>query len=198
MADFAVAFAKHNPQRKVVGLDFSANMLAVGRKRVEKALLSTQVELIQGDALALPFEDDSFSLVSVAYGLRNMADTRRGLREMTRVCKPGGTVAVIEFCMPKRGWFAPFYRFYFRHVIPRIGAVITRDTVGAMRHLIDSVMSFPQGETLADMMREAGLTQIEQHPMTFETVAVNTGIKPGCHRLPVSEKIEDKKSEHVA
>lgn len=174
-ADFAIAFAKRNPERKVVGLDFSANMLEIGRKRVARSKLDSQIELVQGDALAMPFEDNSFSLVSVSYGLRNMTDTMRGLREMARVCKPGGMVAVIEFCMPERNWFAPIYRFYFRHILPRLGAFLTGETVGAYRHLIDSVMSFPQGETLAGMMRDAGLSQIAQYPMTFGTVALSTG-----------------------
>ena len=174
-ADFAIAFARRNPERKVVGLDFSANMLEIGRKRIASSKLDSQIELVQGDALAMPFEDNSFSLVSVSYGLRNMADTMQGLCEMARVCKPGGTVAVIEFCMPERNWFAPIYRFYFRHILPRMGAFLTGETVGAYRHLIDSVMSFPQGETLAGMMRDVGLSQIAQYPMTFGTVAINTG-----------------------
>ncbi len=175
--DFAIAFAKRNPDRKIVGLDFSANMLAIGRKRIEKAALTDRIELVEGDALDLPFPDDTFSLVSVAYGLRNMSDTMRGLREMTRVCKSGGTVAVIEFRMPDRGWFAPVYRWYFRNVLPRIGAAVTGETVGAYHHLIDSVQTFPQGEALADMLRQAGLSRIEQRPMTFGTVALNTGVK---------------------
>ena len=176
-ADFAIAFAKRNPSRNIVGLDFSAKMLEFGRKRVEKAGLSTQIELVEGDALALPFDDNAFSLVSVSYGLRNMSDPLQGLREMTRVCKPGGKVAVIEFCMPNRGWFAPIYWFYFRHIMPRFGALVTGNTVDAYRYLFESVAAFPQGEALADMMREAGLAQIAQHPMTFGTVAINIGIK---------------------
>jgi len=176
-ADFAIEFAKCNPKHKVVGLDFSANMLELGRKRIEKAKLVSQIELVEGDALNLPFDDNSFSVVSVSYGLRNMADTMRGLREMTRVCKPGGTVSIIEFRMPERGWFAPIYRLYFRYVMPRLGAFLTGESIGAYRYLFESVAAFPQGEALADMMREASLSQIEQHPMTFGTVALNTGVK---------------------
>ncbi|MDR1478913.1 MAG: bifunctional demethylmenaquinone methyltransferase/2-methoxy-6-polyprenyl-1,4-benzoquinol methylase UbiE [Planctomycetaceae bacterium] len=174
-ADFAIAFAAKNPQRKVVGLDFSANMLDIGRKRIERASLNSQIELVEGNALATPFADDSFALVNVAYGLRNTTDPIQGLREMVRICKPGGTVAVLEFQIPERGWFATLYRFYFRRLLPQIGQFVTGEKVGAYRHLFESVQSFPQGETLAEMMRQAGLSQIVRHPMTFGTIALNIG-----------------------
>ncbi|MDR1493306.1 MAG: bifunctional demethylmenaquinone methyltransferase/2-methoxy-6-polyprenyl-1,4-benzoquinol methylase UbiE, partial [Planctomycetaceae bacterium] len=174
-ADFAIAFAVKNPQRKIIGLDFSANMLAIAKKRIEKAALLSQIELVEGNAMATPFADNSFAMVHVSYGLRNMAEPMQGLREMVRVCKPDGTVAVLEFRTPERGWFAPVYQFYFRRLLPKIGQFVAGESVGAYRHLFESVQSFPQDEALAEMMRQAGLSQIVQYPMTFGTVALNVG-----------------------
>jgi len=174
-ADFAVAYAKKHPTRHVVGLDFSEKMLEIGKQRVVRAKLGSRIDLIEGDALSLPFADRSFALVSVSYGLRNMADTRRGLSEMVRVCKPGGTVAVLEFCMPQRGWFAPVYRWYFKNVMPRWGAWVSGETVGAYRHLLESVQTFPQGDALVELMRQAGIAKINRFPMTFGTIALTFG-----------------------
>ena len=177
-ADFAIAYAKTSPDRHVFGVDFSAEMLEEGKKRVENQKLQSRITLIEGDALALPFEDNRFSVVSVSYGIRNTSDANQALSEMVRVCVPGGTVAILEFSMPEKGFFAAIYRFYFRNILPRLGAIISGERLGAYRHLHDSVQDFPQGERLAGMMTNAGLVNIRQFPMTFGTVTLSLGQKP--------------------
>jgi len=176
-ADFAAAYAKRYPERQIFGLDFSSEMIAVGRQRIKRTKLESQVTLMEGDALRLPFETDMFALVSVSYGIRNTSDPVQALAEMVRVCKPGGVVAILEFSMPEHGIFAFFYRFYFRHILPRVGAFFSGERLGAYRHLHESVQTFPQGPKLVQMMENSGLKNIQQFPMTFGTVTLSTGEK---------------------
>ncbi|MDR1959318.1 MAG: bifunctional demethylmenaquinone methyltransferase/2-methoxy-6-polyprenyl-1,4-benzoquinol methylase UbiE [Planctomycetaceae bacterium] len=178
-ADFAIAYAKRCPGCRVTGIDFSPEMLRLGKKRVEKtgANIKTRINLMEGDALNLPFAEDRFSLVSVSYGLRNTADAEKALSEMVRVCKPDGTVAIVEFSTPACGFFSRLYRLYFRWILPRLGAWISGEKLGAYQYLHDSVQEFSQGEKLAALMEQTGLKNIRQFPMTFGAVTLSFGEK---------------------
>ncbi len=123
------------------------------------------------------FDSDQFQIVSVAFGLRNVNDTDRGLREMTRVCRPSGRVAVLEFSQPSRQPFKALYGWYFRNVLPRIGQWFTRNKSQAYDYLPASVGEFPSGSALADRMRQAGLRDVWFRPLTFGVATLYVGTK---------------------
>ena len=149
----------------VMATDFCREMLLVGAKKERTS--EAPITWIEADSQQLPFPDGMFQIVSVAFGLRNISDTDRGLREMARVCAPGGRVMILEFSMP--GWqpFAAIYRAYFRHLLPRIGQLLARNRAGAYNYLPQSVGEFPQGEQLADRLRAAGLSGVRWYPFTL-------------------------------
>ena len=121
---------------------------------------------------------NQFQIVSVAFGLRNVADTDQGLREMTRVCQPNGRVAVLEFSMPRWQPFKAVYGWYFRNVLPRLGQWLAANEEDAYSYLPSSVSQFPQDEEMADKMRAAGLENIQYYPLTFGVATLYVGQKP--------------------
>jgi demethylmenaquinone methyltransferase / 2-methoxy-6-polyprenyl-1,4-benzoquinol methylase len=176
--DLALAYHRAAVGRAdIVGADFCHEMLAIGREKGRQAGADGRLLLVEADALRLPLPSDSFQIVSVAFGLRNMADTDRGLAEMVRVAAPGGRVAVLEFTMPQRQPFKGIYGWYFRHVLPRIGRWVSRNGADAYSYLPESVGEFPQGEALAQRMRAAGLTDVRRWPLTFGVATLYVGKK---------------------
>src|SRR5205814_5476042 len=140
-----------------------------------KKQASERVSYLEADAQRLPFPDSYFQITTVAFGLRNVADTDRGLAEMVRVTRPGGQVAILEFCQP-RGWlFGRLYRFYFRQVLPLVGQMISRSKDNAYRYLPASVQEFPDGEALAQRLRQHGLKDVQWHPLTFGIATLYVG-----------------------
>ena len=177
-ADLALAYWRASQgQTPIVGTDFSRPMLAIGREKCRRAGASGQITLLEGDMLGLPFPDDTFQIVCVAFGLRNVSDTDAGLREMVRVCRPGGRVAVLEFSTPSVWPLGVVYGWYFQRVLPRIGQALARNTRAAYNYLPQSVGRFPQGEALAERMRAAGLRDVQFHPFTFGIATLYVGIK---------------------
>jgi demethylmenaquinone methyltransferase/2-methoxy-6-polyprenyl-1,4-benzoquinol methylase len=175
--DLALALQKRQPDCRVVGADFCAPMLLHAERKKIKTKLE-QVEFLEADTQNLPFDDNQFDAVSVAFGLRNVADTNAGLAEMTRVCKPGGKVVVLEFSMPQRQPVKFAYQQYFKHVLPRIGQFFAGNDEDAYNYLPDSVGEFPFGEALAERMRNAGLTEVTFKPLTFGVATLYVGVKP--------------------
>lgn len=176
--DLALAFYRRTRGRVlVVAADFCPEMLAVGEQKKRRAGIAGPLMFVEADAQQLPFEDNRFQIVSVAFGLRNVADTDRGLREMTRVCAPGGRVAVLEFSMPRWQPFGGLYRWYFHAVLPRIGQWLARNSENAYRYLPESVGAFPSGRELAERMRAAGLRDVRSHPFTFGIATLSVGEK---------------------
>jgi demethylmenaquinone methyltransferase/2-methoxy-6-polyprenyl-1,4-benzoquinol methylase len=161
----------------IVGADFCHEMLVLGEKKKRRAGANGQLTLVEADAMRLPFASDQFQVVSVAFGLRNIADTDRGLAEMVRVCRPGGKVAVLEFSAPRWQPFRAVYGWYFRRVLPRIGAWISGSRQGAYSYLPQSVGEFPSGEALAVRMRAAGLSEVTFHPFTLGVATLYVGTK---------------------
>lgn len=177
--DLAFAYSRaSNGRAPVVAADFSPEMLAVGESKKARAGINGQVTFVQANAQQLPFEDHRFQIVSVAFGLRNVADTDAGLREMTRVCQPSGRVVVLEFSLPTRQPFRGMYSLYFRHVLPRIGQWLARNGQDAYNYLPQSVGEFPAGEALADRMRAAGLVNVRFIPLTFGIATLYIAEKP--------------------
>ncbi len=141
------------------------------------AVAAPGITLLEADTLRLPFPDNTFQIVSVAFGLRNVADTDAGLREMARVCRPGGRVAILEFSTPSAWPFGAIYSWYFRHILPRIGQALARNPQAAYNYLPQSVGRFPQGEALAERMRAAGLGEVKYWPFTFGVATLCVGKK---------------------
>jgi demethylmenaquinone methyltransferase/2-methoxy-6-polyprenyl-1,4-benzoquinol methylase len=178
-ADLALEYARAAPVgTKVVGTDFCRPMLEIGRRKIARAGRAEQVALIEGDAHRLPLPDNIFGVVSVAFGLRNVSDTVRGLDEMIRVARPGGCVAVLEFSKPRGRVWGRLYSAFFRHVLPRVGQAIAPNRDSAYAYLPASVFQFPEGEALLAVMAERGLTDLQRFPLTGGIATLYLGTKP--------------------
>jgi demethylmenaquinone methyltransferase/2-methoxy-6-polyprenyl-1,4-benzoquinol methylase len=162
---------------RVIGADFCRPMLEIGARKAARAGAADEVAFVEADAQRLPFPDGSFQIVSVAFGLRNVSDTDAGLREMARVCRPGGRVAVLEFSMPRNKALKTMYGWYFGRVLPRVGQALARNRQAAYNYLPASVGQFPQHEALAERMRAAGLGEVSFHPFTFGIATLYVGTK---------------------
>jgi demethylmenaquinone methyltransferase/2-methoxy-6-polyprenyl-1,4-benzoquinol methylase len=135
------------------------------------------VEWVEADAMDLPFPDAAFDLVTVAFGLRNIADTSRGLAEMARVCRPGGRLAILEFSLPKSAVIRAGYLWYFRNVLPFLGNTVARNRSDAYTYLNQSVEEFPSGAALAALVRAAGFARVEMIPLSCGIATLSV-----CHR----------------
>lgn len=175
-ADVAIDAVRSFPGLTATGLDPSVGMLGVGQRKINEAALSDQITLVEGNALDMPFEDDTFSASCVSFGIRNFPDRLQGLREMTRCIKPGGRVVVLELSEPRKGFTAPFARFHIHHVVPFVGSLLAGDKEYA--YLAKSIAAFPPAEEFAALMREAGLTDVNFQPMTFGVAHLYVGTKP--------------------
>jgi demethylmenaquinone methyltransferase / 2-methoxy-6-polyprenyl-1,4-benzoquinol methylase len=161
----------------IIGADFCHEMLEIARNKAAGDGRDSRITFLEADAQSLPLPTDAFQIVSVAFGLRNVADTDRGLAEMVRVVAPGGRVAVLEFSSPTREPFKSLYGWYFRNVLPRIGQLIARNSASAYEYLPASVGEFPQGEALAERMCAAGLDDVRCYPLTLGVATLYVGKK---------------------
>ena len=152
-------------------------MLEIGERKRIAAGLPESLTFQEADAQELPFESDRFQIVSVAFGLRNVSDTDKGLSEMARVCQTGGRVAVLEFSHPRWQPLKAVYGWYFRNVLPRVGQWLARNDSSAYEYLPESVGEFPAYEALADRMREAGLHEVKYYPLTMGVATLYVGKK---------------------
>lgn len=164
-ADLALRLASDNPSAQVTGIDLSEKMLEIGRKKIAKKKLDEQIRLVTGDAAQMPFADDSFDAVTVAFGVRNFADREAGLREMVRVCRKDGLVAVLEFSHPRNPLVTAPYRWYSKAILPWLGRRISKHPT-AYSYLPSSVAEFPEREVFAAMLQSAGLRHIEARPLS--------------------------------
>ena len=164
-ADLAIMIAKLHPHVTLVGVDPSEKMLEVGQKKLESAQLTERIELQVGDAQALKFPDRTFDGLCIAFGIRNVPDRLRGLREMARVTKAGGRVAILELSEPRGGVLGPLARFHVHSVVPAVGALLS----GAKeyRYLQKSIAAFPPSNEFEALMVEAGLRIVASHALTF-------------------------------
>ncbi len=179
--DLAISYLKKTGGKtQVVGADFTHDMLKLALKKNSNAALN----FLEADTQQLPFADNQFQIVSVSFGLRNVSDTKQGLKEMIRVCQPGGQVAVLEFSMPTNPLFRAGYQFYFRHILPKLGQLLARNKESAYNYLPESVTDFPYGKALADLMDDCGLVGTRWYPLTFGIATLYVGVK----QVPVDEK----------
>lgn len=175
-ADMALEAARQFPTARIVGVDFSRPMITLGTTKVERARLADRIQLQVAPAEALPFPDASFDAVTVAFGLRNVPDRQRGLREICRVVRAGGRAVVLEFTTPPGRLFRGVYLWYFHRVLPCIGRLLSKHP-SAYSYLPASVADFPSPEGLLVWMRDAGFREASYRLLTGGIVAIHVGRK---------------------
>jgi demethylmenaquinone methyltransferase/2-methoxy-6-polyprenyl-1,4-benzoquinol methylase len=173
--DLAIELAKLNP-KEIIGADIAVDMLKVGEKKIQKKGLDKIIKLEQGDAENMKFETGYFDAVTVAFGVRNYENLLKGLKEMHRVLRPGGKVAILEFSKPSAFPVKNLYNFYFKNILPNIGKKVSKNDE-AYTYLPESVQQFPEGRNFMKVMKEAGFTQISQERLTFGIATLYTGLK---------------------
>jgi demethylmenaquinone methyltransferase/2-methoxy-6-polyprenyl-1,4-benzoquinol methylase len=176
-ADIAIgAAAARAGAARVLGVDFAGAMLARGRAKVTGAGLDGRVQLIRGDAMRLPVADASVDAVTIAFGIRNVQDAAAACREIRRVLRPGGRVAILEFGIPRAPGLRQIYGWYFERVLPRVGRLVSRHG-GAYAYLPASVGAFPSGRAFADVLAAAGLAAVSSRPLTLGVVSIGNELK---------------------
>lgn len=172
--DLAIAIHR-GTGAQVTGLDLSQQMLNVGTEKIKNAGLSTGIRMMKGDAENLPFQDDTFDAVSVAFGVRNFENLEMGLREMRRVVKPGGSVFILEFSQVE-GILRPLYQFYFKNILPRIGRLVSRDN-RAYTYLPDSVNAFPYGDAMKKILLAQGYSKVDYKKLSLGIATIYKATK---------------------
>ncbi|MDQ1087328.1 demethylmenaquinone methyltransferase/2-methoxy-6-polyprenyl-1,4-benzoquinol methylase [Siphonobacter sp. SORGH_AS 1065] len=173
--DFALEALALKP-KKIIGVDISEGMLAHGREKIKKMGLEGIIELQKGDSEKLPFSDNSFDAVIVSFGVRNFENLEKGLTDMNRVLKPGGTCVVLEFSKPRGFFFKHLYSFYSNRILPVIGSWFSKDN-SAYTYLPESVQAFPDGDDFLAVYKKAGFSQTRAIPLTFGISSIYIGKK---------------------
>ncbi len=175
--DLAIEALSLNPD-KITGVDISEGMLAVGKQKIKKKKLEDKIELQLGDSEKLLFADNNFDAVTVAFGVRNFENLEKGLTDIYRVLKPGGTFVVLEFSKPVTFPVKQLYNFYFNSILPFFGKVISKDN-SAYTYLPESVKSFPDGENFTRLLIKTGFSATKMKPLTFGIATIYVGKKTG-------------------
>jgi demethylmenaquinone methyltransferase/2-methoxy-6-polyprenyl-1,4-benzoquinol methylase len=162
----------------IIGADFCHEMLVRATQKAVATGAANRMKFVEADAQALPFPANTFQLVTVAFGLRNITDPDQGLAEMVRVVRPGGRVAILEFSKPRHWLLGRLYRWYFRYALPLVGQLLSRSKECAYRYLPESVLKFPDYEELAAKLRDHGLVEVKYEPLTFGIATLYVGVKP--------------------
>lgn len=175
-ADMAILMTRHLSGAHITGIDISAGMLEIGRKKIAKLKLEDLVELHTGDSEHLHFPDNSFDAVTVAFGIRNFENLEKGLGEMLRVLKPGGRLLVLEFSQPKSRGFRRLYNLYMRVVAAPVGRLLSRNRE-AYRYLDESVRAFPEGQALLEIFSKTGYADTRLCPLSMGICTIYEGAK---------------------
>lgn len=175
-ADMAIRAAKMLQPQKITGIDISEGMLAIGRKKVAAEKLATEIELLEGDSENLPFANDTFDGVMVAFGVRNFEHLQQGLQEIRRVLKPGAQLVVLEFSKPRIPVVQPLYNFYMNNVAPFFAQLFTKNKK-AYQYLNESSKAFPDREQFVGILNETGFKQTTYKPLNFGICCMYSGRK---------------------
>lgn len=162
--------------KKIIGLDISAGMLEVGQKKIDAKNLSNKIEMLLADSENMPFEDNTFDAITVAFGVRNFENLEKGLAEILRVLKPNGIFVILETSNPTRFPFKQGYVFYTRYILPLIGKLFSKDNL-AYGYLSESAAVFPFGEALNNILRKIGFIDVVALPQTFGVATIYTATK---------------------
>ncbi|MGB0879867.1 MAG: bifunctional demethylmenaquinone methyltransferase/2-methoxy-6-polyprenyl-1,4-benzoquinol methylase UbiE [Polaribacter sp.] len=168
--DLAMMMAELNPD-KIIGLDISAGMLAVGKQKIAKANLSDNIEMLVGDSEKMPFDDATFDAITVSFGVRNFANLDKGIQEIARVLKPTGVLVILETSNPTKFPYKQGYKLYTNFILPAIGKIFSKDKV-AYSYLSESANSFPFGKTFNNILQKNGFTHTEHKPVTFGVATI--------------------------
>lgn len=174
-ADVAIRLSQLSPE-EIIGIDISSEMLGIGRLKVNEMNLQSIIHLEQGDAEALPFDDNKFDAVTVAFGVRNFENLGKGLSELQRVLKKGGKLMILEFSKPSQFPFKQLFRFYFSKICPLLGKWITNDKM-AYEYLHRSVTAFPEGNDFLFILKKTGFKETKCRRLTFGISSIYTGKK---------------------
>lgn len=173
--DLAILMAQTNA-KKIIGLDISAGMLEVGVKKIASKNLSNTIEMILADSENMPFEDNYFDAITVAFGVRNFENLEKGLAEILRVLKPNGVFVILETSVPDKTPYKQGYNFYTKNILPLIGKVFSKDDV-AYGYLSESAAAFPYGEALNNILRKIGFIDVVALPQTFGVATIYSASK---------------------
>ena len=173
--DLAILMTETSAER-IVGLDISAGMLDVGRKKIEAKKLSDKIEMILADSENMPFENDTFDAITVAFGVRNFETLEKGLAEILRVLKPNGTFVILETSVPDKTPYKQGYQLYSNHILPLIGKLFSKDDA-AYGYLSESAAAFPYGEKLNNILRKIGFIDVVALPQTFGVATIYSASK---------------------
>lgn len=174
--DWTIAIAETNGDASVTGLDFSEQMLKAGRHKIERKGLQHKIELIQGNAMELPFADDTYDFVTIGFGLRNLPDYHKALQEMYRVVKPGGRVICLELSKPIWQPFKGMYYIYLKGILPLLGKLFAK-SYRQYKWLPESLAMFPDHLELKAIFEEVGFAHVEAYPLTGGIAALHIGVK---------------------
>jgi demethylmenaquinone methyltransferase/2-methoxy-6-polyprenyl-1,4-benzoquinol methylase len=176
-ADLLIYMRETNPAvQSGVGIDMAEQMLAIGREKLTKKGIEKQFTLRTGNAEAIPFSDNQFDAATISFGIRNVTDVPKALREMQRVLKKGGRALILEFSLPENKLLRSLYLFYFRNILPKIGGLISGDFY-AYKYLNNTVETFPYGKDFCKLMSDAGFKNVQMHPLTFGIATIYYGDK---------------------
>lgn len=173
--DLAIMMASLKPN-SIIGLDISAGMLDVGRKKISKKSLDATIDMVLGDSENMPFDDNSFDAITVAFGIRNFENLEKGLTEILRVLKPGGVFVILETSVPEKFIFKQGYHLYTRYIMPTIGKLFSKDK-SAYAYLSESANHFPYGEALNNILNKIGFIDLKALPQTFGVATIYSASK---------------------
>jgi len=173
--DLAIELAKLKPQ-EIIGADIAVDMLKIGEEKVKEKKLDNIIKMEPGDSENLRFDDNYFDAVTVAFGVRNYENLLKGLKEMNRVMRPGGLVAILEFSKPHGFPFRNIYNFYFKNILPGVGRMVSKNDE-AYTYLPDSVQKFPENKDFMEVMAQAGYKDINQQRLTFGIATLYSATK---------------------
>ena len=173
--DLAILMTKTNA-KKIIGLDISTGMLEVGRKKIAQKNLSDKIEMVLGDSENIPYADNTFDAITVAFGVRNFETLEKGLAEILRVLKPNGIFVILETSVPVKTPYKQGYKFYSKYILPLIGKLFSKDN-SAYQYLSDSASVFPYGETLNNILRKIGFIEVKALPQTMGVATIYSASK---------------------